>query len=72
MGYAILIGVGAFILGVLADKIFNYLFGAIGTLRIDSISTDKDIYRLEINNLDILVKRKVVVLKVDNDADLSQ
>ena len=42
-----------------------------GTIRIDHNSQDKDIYRLEINDLDHLAKRRCVLLKVDSNADLS-
>ena len=43
-----------------------------GTLKIDHSNPDKDVYRMEFNNLDNLSKKKHVVLKVDNHADLSQ
>lgn len=45
---------------------------ASGTLRIDHSNPLKDIYRIEIDDLDKLVKKKRVVLKVDHNADLSQ
>jgi hypothetical protein len=43
-----------------------------GMLRIDHSNPAKDIYRVEIEDLDILSKKKRVILKVDNHADLSQ
>lgn len=45
-----------------------------GTLRIDHSDPEKDIYRLEISNLDLndLSKKKKITLKVDNNADLSR
>lgn len=58
--------VGIFIMtsGVLTLKV--------GTLRIDRISSDKDVYRFEIDNLDKLSNRKYILMKVDPNADLSQ
>lgn len=44
----------------------------VGTLKIDQISSDKDVYRFEIDNLDKLSKRKYILMKVDPNADLSQ
>lgn len=43
-----------------------------GTLRIDQSDPEKDVYRLDIKNLDDLSKKKRIVLKVDPYADLSQ
>lgn len=40
-------------------------------LRIDHKNPEKDIYRLEFDDLDKLDKKKRVVLKIDNNADLS-
>ena len=42
-----------------------------GVLRIDQSNPEKDIYRLEIDNLDILPKKKKIVLKVSKN-DLTQ
>lgn len=42
-----------------------------GVFKIDHSRDDKDIYRLEMNDLDNLNKRHYVVLKVDNNANLS-
>lgn len=43
-----------------------------GTLRIDHSNPEKDIYRIDIDNLDELSNKKEIILKVDNDAHLSQ
>lgn len=43
-----------------------------GTLRIDHSNPGKDTYRFEIDDLNTLGKSKRIVLKVDNNADLSQ
>ena len=46
---------------------------AYGTLRIDHTNPEKDLYRIDINgNFDNISKEKRIVLKVDNDANLSQ
>lgn len=49
-----------------------YLTSARGTLRIDHSNPEKDIYRIEINDLDALSRKKKVILDVDNSAILSQ
>lgn len=43
-----------------------------GTLRIDLSNPDKDLYRIEIDNIDDLSRAKRIILKVDRNADLSQ
>lgn len=45
---------------------------ASGTLRIDHSNPLKDIYRIEIDDLDKLSRKRRVILKVDHNADLSQ
>ncbi len=49
-----------------------YIKRTYGTLKIDHSNPEKDIYRFEINNFDDLSKKKRIILKVDNNADLSQ
>lgn len=41
-----------------------------GTLKIDHSDSKKDVYRIEIGDLDILPHKKHIILKVENDADL--
>lgn len=43
-----------------------------GTLKIDTSNPDKDVYRIEIDRLDRLTKKRRIILKVDPKADLSQ
>ena len=44
-----------------------------GVLKIDHSDPEKDVYRFELGNaLEDLHKRKYIVLKIDNNADLSQ
>ena len=52
--------------------IVMYLTSARGTLRIDHSNPEKDVYRIEINNLEDLSRKKRVILDVDNRAILSQ
>lgn len=66
-----------FIIGLFVGAIITSLFvfnpwTTTGTLRIDHSNPEKDIYRLEIDEFDNLSKRKRIILKVDNNADLSQ
>ena len=42
-----------------------------GILKIDHSDSKKDVYRIEIGDLDILPYKKHIVLKVENNADLS-
>ena len=62
----------AFLLGILAGHLIGELQKAYGVLKIDRYHSDKELYRFEIDNLDELAKKKFIVLRVDNDADLSQ
>ena len=61
-----------FIFGVVIGVIIKSLSTTVGTLKIDISDPDKDVYRLEIDNLDIIPKKKKIVLKVKKECDLSQ
>ena len=52
--------------------IMQGIFVAHGTLRIDHSDPEKDVYRLEIGDLDKLNRKSYVELKIDHHADLSQ
>ena len=52
--------------------IITYLTSAHGTLRIDHTNPEKDVYRIEIDDLDALSRKKKVILDIDNSAILSQ
>ena len=65
------IAVGAISALIIKDIIF-YIINKVGTLKIDHSDPEKDIYRIDINNLDKLSKKKLIILKIDNNADLSQ
>ena len=56
----------------IVTMIVMYLTSARGTLRIDRSNPEKDVYRIEINNLEDLSRKKRVILDVDNSAILSQ
>ena len=61
------------ICGVVCGVIFTSNRKPSGTLRIDHSNPEKDIYRMEFeDDLDKLGKKKRVILKIDNNADLSQ
>lgn len=56
---------------IIKDIIF-YIINKVGTLKIDHSDPEKDIYRIDINDLDKLSKKKLIILKIDNNANLSQ
>ena len=58
--------------GVVIGIVIRLFRKVSGTLKIDRSSSEKDLYRFEIDNLDDLSKKKHIVLKIDNNADLSQ
>lgn len=58
------------IIGGLIVLIFHHRIAASGELLIDHTDPEKDIYRINVNNLDDLSKKKQVILKVDNNARL--
>lgn len=58
----------AFAFGVLAGVIITGIIIVFakndGVLRIDTSNPEKDVYRLEIDNLDILPRKKIITLRV--------
>ena len=68
----LLILIGLLVGSIVSNIIFFIRYRKAGTLRIDHSDPEKDVYRIEIDDLDGLIKKKHVVLKVDNNADLSQ
>lgn len=65
-----------FLAGVLVGFIISCIIQGIrvahGTLKIDKSNPQTDVYRLCLNDLDILSKKKYIQLKIDANADLSQ
>lgn len=57
------------VIGMLACKLFEEVHG---TLKIDRSNPKKDLYRLEVENLDDLAKKRKVRLKVDTKSKISQ
>lgn len=65
----------ATLMGIIVGYILCYIFlvpKTFGTLRIDHTNPEKDVYRIDIDELDKLVETKKIVLKVDNHANLTQ
>lgn len=64
----------AFILGLIIGGlivlIFHHRITASGELLIDHTDPEKDIYRINVNDLDDLSNKKRVILKVNNNAKL--
>lgn len=58
------------IIGGLIVLIFHHRITASGELLIDHTDPEKDIYRINVNDLDDLSKKKRVILKVNNNAKL--
>lgn len=65
-----------FLLGAIVSVAANFILSigrsTSGVLRIDHSNPEKDSYRFEISDLDSLSRKKKIVLKIDNYADLSQ
>lgn len=69
----ILVAIAGILVGIIASYIFQVVQTAYGTLRIDHTDPEKDLYRIDIDgNFDNISKEKRIILKVDNNADLSQ
>ena len=60
------------ILGSIIASLFICLKCRSGTLKIDHSNPEKDLYRFEIDEIEDLSKRRILILKIDNNADLSQ
>ena len=62
----------SFVVGVLISVLFIDLRSGYGALQIDHSDPEKDLYRIVITtDLDKLPKKKRVVLKIEDNADLS-
>lgn len=60
------------IVGAIINSLWLHLLTGHGTLRIDHSDPEKDIYRLEIDNLDQINRKNRLYVKIDHHADLSQ
>lgn len=71
MAMTIVFGIGV-IVGSLLTDLYFYRTRTTGTLRIDHSNPDKDVYRIELDYIHDLPKKKEIVLTIDNNARLSQ
>ena len=60
------------LLGSIVTVLIIFLKSVRGTLRIDHSDPNKDIYRLDLDDLDVLTRKKQVILDIDHHANLSQ
>ena len=60
------------LLGSIVTVLIIFLKSVRGTLRIDHSDPNKDIYRLDLDDLDVLTRKKLVILDIDHHANLSQ
>ena len=61
-----IIGFGSFIIGIIIGVLLSNSKTAMGSLIIDDTDETTDVYRIEINDLDIISKKKRILLKVKN------
>lgn len=61
-----------FVVGSIVTAVIFRLKQPCGELKIDRSNPQKDIYRFDVGDLDKLAGKKRIVLKVNNEADLSQ
>lgn len=66
----VLISALCFLLGMLANEIYNIAFSSVGTLKVYH-KENKDLYSFEIADLSVLDKKKHVVLNVMHITDNS-
>lgn len=60
------------IVGMLLMGVIVCILSSIGTLRIDTSNPEKDVWRLDIHDLDKISSKKYIIMQIDNDAKLSQ
>ena len=72
MEYVIWILVGMAVSTLITLLMCKVYYRKEGVLQIDHSNPEKDVYRFVIDKIDDLSKKKYIVLKVDNNADLSQ
>lgn len=59
------------IIGIALGIIFSSFQECYGVLKID-MSGDKDLYRFEIDDLDVLSKKRRIIIKIDNKAEIRE
>lgn len=63
LGYVI-ISVISIVIGVTLSNIVRIILLSDGKMFVDQTDPDKDLYKLEIEDLDILPKKKTIILRV--------
>ena len=61
-----IIGFGSFIIGIIIGALLANSKTVIGSLIIDDTDENTDVYRIEINDLDVISKKKRILLRVKN------
>ena len=61
-----IIGFSSFIIGIIIGALLANSKTVIGSLIIDDTNENTDVYRIEINDLDVIPKKKRILLKVKN------
>lgn len=56
--------ISGIVIGINSCRLYFQLRSTYGELRINETNPEKDIYRLEIDDLDSLLKKKQVLLKI--------
>lgn len=65
----IIIGI---VIGILISSLIIKKRESTGTLKIDHSNSEKDIFRFDIDEIDNLYHKNIIILKIDHNADLSQ
>lgn len=60
------IGFGGFLIGIVVGLLIANSKTVMGSLIIDDTDENTDVYRIEINDLDVIPKKKQILLKVMN------
>lgn len=61
-----IIGFAGLIVGIIIGVLIANSKTVMGSLIIDDTDENKDVYRIEINDLDVIPKKKRILLKVTN------
>lgn len=67
----VLLFLGGVAIGIIISILFNFLKTSYGVLKIDISDSEKEMYRICLDDLDDLKNKKRIMLKVDSNADLS-
>ena len=67
----VLLFLGGVAIGIIISMLLNFLKTSYGILKIDISDSEKEMYRIGLDDLDDLKKKKRIMLKVDSNADLS-